>query len=65
MKDLKVSNETHSQLFSLKNKLAASQDKKFIYDDVMKVLISYYTENKIGLPQGWALNKMVQLEEKE
>ena len=59
MKDLKVSNETHSQLFSLKNKLAASHNKKFIYDDVVKFLLSYYH------PVGKALDKMYQLEEKE
>jgi len=40
MKDLKVSNETHSLLFSLKNKLILTHNKKFTYDEVVKFLLS-------------------------
>ena len=62
MKDLKVSNETHSLLFSIKNKLAASYNKKFIYDDVLKILISHY--HKLD-EVDQTLEGMYQLEEKE
>ncbi len=58
MKDLKVSNETHSQLFSLKNKLTLTHNKKFTYDDVVKFLLS--DTDTSYLP----LDKMYQLEEK-
>ena len=58
MKDLKVSNETHSLLFSLKNKLIVSYNKKFTYDEVMIYLLSYHS------PQMGALEGMYQLEEK-
>ena len=61
MKDLKVSDETHSLLFSLKNKLVVSQNKKFTYDEVINFLLSYY--RPIG--QALAGMGMYQLEEKE
>ena len=61
MKDLKVSNETHSQLFSLKNRLTVSYNKKFIYDDVLKILISYYNSQHVTQE---ILDDMYQLEEK-
>ena len=57
-----VSKDTHSQLFSIKNKLAAHENKKFIFDDVMKVLISHYHTHNIGMP---VLDNMYQLEEKQ
>ena len=56
MKDLKVSNETHSLLFSLKNKLAVSYNKKFTYDEVLKFIISTRPVD--------VLSNMYQLEEK-
>ena len=52
MKDLKVSNETHSLLFSLKCK-----KQLHTYDEVLKFLISYH-HNFIPL------DVMYQLEEK-
>ena len=63
MKDLKVSNETHSLLFSLKNKLIVSYNKKFTYDDVMKFLIQEYNEGIAHLDMK-PLNNIYQLEEK-
>ncbi len=42
MKDLKDSDETHSLLFSFKNILAVEQNKKFTFDEVLKVIISYW-----------------------
>ncbi len=58
MKDLKVSNETHSLLFSLKNKLTLSHNKKFTYDEVIMFLIS--DTDTSYLP----MDVMYQLEEK-
>ena len=69
MKDLKVSNETHSLLFSLKNQLILSQNKKFTYDEVMKVLLHEHDilvdelqdqDNMSDITKG-----MYQLEEKQ
>ncbi len=65
MKDLKVSNETHSLLFSIKNNLIGSNNKKFTYDEVMKVLIDLWSD-KLG-NDNWKKMKwpnMYQLEEK-
>ncbi len=64
MKDLKVSSETHSLLFSLKNKLIVAHNKKFTYDEVMKVLLrTFYNANLQN--QGFEpLDVMYQLEEK-
>ena len=59
MKDLKVSNETHSQLFSLKNKIQLEYGKKLTYDEVIKRLLSY-TMNSVE----WG-ESMYQLEEKQ
>ncbi len=59
MKDLKVSNETHSQLFSLKNKIQLESGKKLTYDEVLKRLLSY-TMNSVE----WG-ESMYQLEEKQ
>ena len=59
MKDLKVSSETHSLLFSLKNKLTLEYNKKFTYDEVVKFLISQNTPIMLA-----NLNSMYQLEEK-
>ncbi len=67
MKDLKVSSETHSLLFSLKNKLALSYNKKFTYDEVVKFIYNRYwhSENKLrDNSQGNPLDNMYQLEEK-
>ncbi len=64
MKDLKVSNETHSLLFSLKNKLIVSHNKKFTYDEVMKFLLIEHditTNEQIDRE----LDGMYQLEEKQ
>ena len=66
MKDLKVSNETHSLLFSLKNKfildsIKKHRNKKFTYDDVLKILTSYYNSHMLKIR---ILNNMYQLEEK-
>ena len=69
MKDLKVSNETHSLLFSIKNRLAVSQNKKFTFDEVVKVLLNEHDilmdelqeQDKIGE----ATKQMYQLEEKQ
>ena len=61
MKDLKVSSETHSLLFSLKNKLTLEYNKKFTYDDVLKFLFSqvHTTDKALDILEG-----MYQLEEK-
>ena len=64
MKDLKVSNETHSLLFSLKNKLILSHNKKFTYDEVLIYLINS-SSAKTVIDFGNALNTMYQLEEKQ
>ena len=56
-----VSIETHSQLFSIKNNLVVTNNKKFTYDEVMKRLISYYKFEKELEP----LKDMYQLEEKQ
>jgi len=58
-KDLILSNEVHSSLFLIKGRLQGQSGKNFTLNEVVKILISYYTENKIGLPHDW------QLEEKE
>ncbi len=68
MKDLKVSNETHSLLFSLKNKITVEYNKKFTYDEVVKFLLNrlWHSENKLrynGQNQN-PLDNMYQLEEK-
>ncbi len=64
MKDLKVSNETHSLLFSIKNKLAVSHNKKFTFDEVIKFILSHQGIPLIHAPMGDVLNDMYQLEEK-
>ncbi len=56
-KDLILSNEVHSSLFLIKGQLQKSTGKNFTLNEVIKVLISYYTENKIGLPKGWKLEE--------
>ncbi len=58
MKDLKVSNETHSLLFSLKNKLIVEHNKKFTFDEVLKFLL------EVRETDFESLNGMYQLEEK-
>ena len=62
MKDLKVSNETHSLLFSIKNKLIVSHNKKFTFDEVMKVLIQVYSGYSNA--SQYLPDSMYQLEEK-
>ena len=62
MKDLKVSSETHSLLFSLKNKLILSHNKKFTYDEVLKLIISQFSLSNAELNK--AIGNMYQLEEK-
>ena len=57
-KDLIVSNEVHSSLFLIKGRLQQQQGKNITLNEVVKVLISYYCDNKIGMP-------MYRLEEKE
>ena len=64
MKDLKVSNETHSLLFSIKNNLIASNNMKFTYDEVMKVLIDLWHQ-KLDKSKLDIMKHMYQLEEKQ
>ena len=63
MKDLKVSNETHSQLFSIKNTYNFSHNVKFTYDDIVKLLLSYYKPD-IKSQTNEVMRGMYQLEEK-
>ena len=67
MKDLKVSSETHSLLFSLKNKLTLEYNKKFTYDEVVKFIYNRYWHSETKLSntnQNEPLDVMYQLEEK-
>ena len=57
-KDLILTNEVHSSLFLIKGRLQNQIGKNFTLNEVVKVLIDYYCDNKIGLP-------MYKLEEKE
>ena len=60
-----VSNETHSLLFSLKNKLQGKQNKNFTYDEVMKFLLSSSMNHSLAFQLGDSMNQMYQLEEKQ